>query len=142
VGFDPGQPSFIIWLGVIYYLIPEAAIKTLAVLGGVRGAVEIVFDYFTPTDPIRFMEMPIELREAILAQRRRVAEWGEPLRNFLEPDALQQDLRRCGFTDIEDLAPRDIFVRFAGALPPTIDPARGWHFIHARKAATSFVETP
>jgi methyltransferase (TIGR00027 family) len=133
-GFDPDRPSFFIWLGVIYYLKRDAGLATFAAIGDVPGAVEIALDYFSPREPAAFNALPAEVRAMIEAHFRRLAEWGEPTQNFIEPEAMREDLRKCGFAEIDDLAPIDIFTRFAGALPPTVDPARGLRFVWARKA--------
>jgi hypothetical protein len=108
-------------------------LATLAALGDVPGAVEIALDYTTPPDQASFNALPAEIRVMLEAHLRRPAEWGEPIQNQIEPNIMREDLRKCGFAEIDDLAPIDIFARFAGGPPPTGDPARGWRFVWAHK---------
>ena len=44
-GVDLARPFFVSWLGVIYYLEPSAARRTLAMLGSLGPGSEVVFDY-------------------------------------------------------------------------------------------------
>jgi methyltransferase (TIGR00027 family) len=99
-GFDPGRPSFFIWLGVIYYLSEEAVFKTLAMLSDLPGGVEVAFDYINK----RAENISPEAKAASEAMLKRTAEYGEPTRNFIETDDMSQALRRLGFAEIVDLA--------------------------------------
>jgi methyltransferase (TIGR00027 family) len=130
-GFDPTRPAFFIWLGVIYYLNKESGFESLGTVSVFPGKVELVFDYVnTPSENVA--PEVLAAREAML---KRVAQYGEPARNFIETDVMHAVLARCGFVEVEDLAPTDIFTRFLGQVPPTINPHRGWHFVHALKPA-------
>src|SRR5436305_911210 len=44
-GFDPAQPTFFTWLGVVPYLTDEAIFSTLGFIAGLPGRAEVVFDY-------------------------------------------------------------------------------------------------
>jgi methyltransferase (TIGR00027 family) len=47
-GFDPTEPAFFLWLGVVPYLTEEAIVATLGFLGELPGGAEVVFDYSDP----------------------------------------------------------------------------------------------
>ena len=130
-GFDPTRPAFFIWLGVIYYLTEDSGFEALRTVSAFPGEVELVFDYVnTPLENVS--PEVLAMREAML---KRIAQYGEPARNFIETEAMHAALARFGFVRIEDLAPMDIFTRFLGQLPPTLNPRHGWHFVHAHKPA-------
>ena len=123
-GFDPGAPAFFTWLGVVPYLTRDAIAGTLRYLAGLAGGSQVVFDYADPP-----ASLPVRQRLAHEIRARRVASVGEPWRSYFTPDDIAADLRGMGFTDIEDLGPVDIGVRYVG-LPP--GPARpGGHLIRA-----------
>ena len=46
-GFDPGQPTFILWEGVTMYLDDAAVSKTLAEVAGLAPGSRIAFDFFS-----------------------------------------------------------------------------------------------
>jgi len=91
-GFDFGKPAFFAWLGVVPYLSREAIFATLGfVAREMKTQSEILFDYAEPSQSPALAELA-----------KRVAEIGEPLRSFFNPDELARELRALGFAFVED----------------------------------------
>jgi len=109
-GFDPGQRSFVFWLGVSMYLTEATVDATLTDVAGWTGGGEIVFDYAEPPHE----EMSEQGRAARETLRARVAAVGEPFLSALVPQALHARLSELGYSAIEDLAPLDLAERFLG----------------------------
>jgi len=130
-GFDPGRRSFFTWLGVAPYLTREAIGATLALIGGLPGGGEVVFDYSDPVETL-----VAEARDAHLQRASRVAALGEPFLTYFDPAELHAELARLGFEQIDDLGPRALVERhMRPGTPP--DPARadrGGHVIFAATA--------
>jgi methyltransferase (TIGR00027 family) len=105
-GFDPGRRSFFTWLGVVPYLTREAIGATLALIGGLPGGGEVVFDYSDPVETLG-----AEARDAHLQRASRVAALGEPFLTYFEPADLHGLLARLGFEQIDDLGPRALVER-------------------------------
>ena len=82
-GLDPGQRSFVLWLGVTPYLAEEAVFETLGELARFPGGAEVVFDYANPPHAI---EEP-KTRDYHQRMADQVAASGEPFRCFLETPA-------------------------------------------------------
>jgi methyltransferase (TIGR00027 family) len=106
-GFDAARPACFAWLGVTPYLTREAILATLAFVAGLGRGGEIAFDYAEPVAGGRGAQ-----RLAHEALAGRVAAVGEPFRCELEPAALAADLRRLGFSTVEDLGPEDLNARY------------------------------
>jgi methyltransferase (TIGR00027 family) len=127
-GFDPERRSFFTWLGVVPYLTREAIGATLAVIGGLPGGGEVVFDY---SDPVGTLGG--QAREAHARRAERVAALGEPFLTYFEPADLHAELARLGLERIDDLGPRALVERHIRPGAPA-DPARadrGGHVIFA-----------
>jgi methyltransferase (TIGR00027 family) len=100
-GLDPGQPAFFSWLGVTPYLTKDAVWRTLqAVVTLCRGGGGITFDYVVPVESLNFLQ---RAKFAMLAGR--VAEAGEPVQTFFDPDVLKQQLLALGFAEVRDRGP-------------------------------------
>lgn len=79
-GFDPTTPALVSWLGVSFYLTRQAIAATLAAIGALAPATELIVEY----------ALPPELRDArgqaYAEFARRVSEErGEPWLTFLTP---------------------------------------------------------
>jgi methyltransferase (TIGR00027 family) len=111
-GFDDARPAYFVWLGVVPYLTGDAITATLRYVAGLGGAAQVVFDYAEPVTT-----MTPERQAAFEARTRRLAAIGEPWLTFFEPAALAADLGAFGFTDIEDLGPVDLALRYFGFAP-------------------------
>jgi methyltransferase (TIGR00027 family) len=127
-GFDPAQPNFFTWLGVVPYLTEQAVFATLGFIAALPGGGEVVFDYANPPSSVADPERRAML-EALAA---RVAAAGEVLRSYFDSDELAGRLRTLGFAEIEDLAGPEIAERY---LPGAPRPASGGGG-HILRAAT------
>jgi len=124
-GFDPARPSFFTWAGVVPYLTREAVLGTLAFIGALPGGAEVTFDYSDPPETL-----PPDQRAAQAERAATVAAAGEPWITHFAPDELALELRGLGFTEIEDLGPREITARYFKE--PAPDRTRGGHLLRAR----------
>jgi methyltransferase (TIGR00027 family) len=124
-GFESVQPSFFSWLGVTPYLTEQAILTTLGYIAALPGTSEVVFDYASPPTSI-----PAEWRAAYDAFAARVAAAGEPLKSYFTSAALAEQLRRLGFTTVEDLGPREVAARFLGEQRQA---APGGHIVRAAR---------
>ena len=108
-GFRAGEAAFFSWLGVVPYLTRDAALATLRFIGGLPHGSGVVFDYALPRESMGEAE-----RRAFDALAERVARAGEPFRLFFEPEELAAELRKLGFTKIEDMDSAAIRARWFG----------------------------
>ncbi|MBO0854672.1 MAG: class I SAM-dependent methyltransferase [Nocardia sp.] len=123
-GFSRTDPAVFVWLGVVFYLTPEAARNTLEYIAGQPEPVEVIFDYLQPADS--------NADEAQLrARAERAAAVGEPWFSYFTPDGIAAQLRALGFTDIEDHSAADLIdgylggaPEFAGEPPQSLRPVR------------------
>lgn len=106
-GFRRTDPAVFVWLGVVYYLTPDAVHATLAYIAGQARPVEVVFDYLrsATTDAERAYER---------ARADRLAAVGEPVFSYFTPDGIAATLRALGFTGVEDHAASDLIVGYLG----------------------------
>jgi len=124
-GFDMRAQAFFLWLGVVPYLTRDAILKTLSSIATVTGA-EVVFDYSEPLENFDLQQRPYIERMA-----QKVAALGEPWLSYFDPAELAAELRKLGFTEIEDLD--------RGAIVNWVSKARstarivGPHLIRARR---------
>ena len=95
------------WLGVVPYLTEEAAWSTLGFIASLPNGAHVVFDYSDP--PASF---PPEMRASHDRRAAHVAEIGEPWINCFEPDKLLAKLTGLGFSEVEDLGPPQIALRY------------------------------
>jgi len=101
VGFDRRIPAFFSWLGVTVYLTKAAVMETLGFVASCAAGTTIVFTFVPPT-PSR----------GTTALAERTAEMGEPWLTYFDPAALADDLRRMGFTRVEDVGPAETNRRY------------------------------
>jgi methyltransferase (TIGR00027 family) len=111
-GFDPAQPSVVIWMGVSMFL-TEAAIRgTLAALSGVMSDSSwLGFDYFSAahagmaddTDP-----------RALRRDREAAQRLGEPVLFGIEPDKLGGLFGEYGFRLVENVTGDELTRRYTG----------------------------
>jgi methyltransferase (TIGR00027 family) len=124
-GFDPAQPSFFSWLGVVPYLTRPAVLATLGYIGALPGGSQVAFDY---SDPPATLEGELGAAQALRAER--VARLGEPWLTHFSADELAAELKPLGFGEIEDLGPSAVGERYFGA-PAGGERRRGGHLIRA-----------
>jgi methyltransferase (TIGR00027 family) len=126
-GFDRSQQTFFSWLGVVPYLTEKAVWSTLGFIASLPGGVHVVFDYSNPQASLapktRIMHEP---------RAAHVAKLGEAWKYYSETDDLHEKLAALGFSQIEDLRPRQIAGRyFPNAMNPLHD--KGVHIVRATK---------
>ncbi|MCX4094739.1 class I SAM-dependent methyltransferase [Nocardia sp. alder85J] len=121
-GFDRTDPAVFVWLGVVFYLTPEAVGGTLEYIAGHCAPAEVVFDYLADTD---------EDRAQLRARATRAAAVGEPWFSYFTPDGIAGRLRALGFTAVEDHSATDLITgylaeatEFAGEPPRSLRPVR------------------
>ncbi|HUQ59483.1 SAM-dependent methyltransferase [Lentzea sp.] len=106
-GFRRTDPAVFVWLGVVYYLTPDAAHATLAYIAGQARPVEVVLDYLRSATT--------EAESAYQRARAdRLAGVGEPLFSYFTPDGLSAQLRDLGFTGVEDHSAPDLIAGYLG----------------------------
>jgi methyltransferase (TIGR00027 family) len=127
-GFEPGQPAFFQWLGVVPYLTRETISTTLEFIVGVPES-EVVFDYAEP-----FENYPVERRAIIMAIAEGAAARGEPWLSFFDPIELSAMLHDMGFATVEDLGLAELTERFYGILKQGIPIGPGGHVVRARSS--------
>ena len=108
--FTRTEPAIFVWLGVVFYLTPKAAVATLEYIAGQTQPVEIVFDYLQPADTD-------EDRAHLRARADRLASAGEPFVSYFTPDEISQRLRTLGLSDVEDHSAREVISRYLGESP-------------------------
>lgn len=123
-GFSRTDPAVFVWLGVVYYLTPDAARITLEYIASQAEAVEVIFDYLQPTGTH-------EDRAQLRARADRVAAAGEPWFSYFTPDEIAAQLRALGFIDIEDQSATELItgylgesLEFDGEPPQALRPSR------------------
>jgi methyltransferase (TIGR00027 family) len=126
-GFQPTQPAFFCWLGVVPYLRKEAIAAILQFIGSLPGS-QVVFDYSEPLE-----NYSLERRANVAAVAERTAALGEPWLSYFDPVEIAKDLRNHGFDDLEDLDLADIAARYLGAPRGGGATEAGPHVIRARR---------
>ncbi|NUS92494.1 MAG: class I SAM-dependent methyltransferase [Nocardia sp.] len=123
-GFSRTDPAVFVWLGVVFYLTPDAAHTTLEYIAHRSGPGEVIFDYLQSADTD-------EDRAQLQARADRAAAVGEPWFSYFTPDDLAAQLRALGFTDVEDHAAADLIAgylagsaEFEGEPPEALRPVR------------------
>jgi methyltransferase (TIGR00027 family) len=106
-GFDARVTTFFSWLGVTPYLTADALNATLRFVAGTPAGGGVVFDYGVARGCLNWKH-----KLAFDYLSRRVAAAGEPFRTFFEPAALAAELRRIGFSWMEDLGETEINGRY------------------------------
>ncbi|MFI7670208.1 class I SAM-dependent methyltransferase [Nocardia sp. NPDC049526] len=128
-GFKRTDPAVFVWLGVVFYLTPNAAHATLEYIAGQAQPVEVVFDYLQPANSD-------EGRAHQQARADRLAEVGEPVFSYFTPDDIAAQLRALGFTDIEDHSAPDLVTRYLdGSAKSAGEPPRALRAIRILRAS-------
>lgn len=98
--FDAGAPAFFGWLGVVPYLTLDAFRSTLATIGHMPAGTGVSFDYVFSPDTLG-----PKRRLIFDALAKRLEAAGEPFRLFFTPEELEDELRRAGFSRMEQVDP-------------------------------------
>lgn len=105
--FTRNEPAIFIWLGVIFYLTPNAARSTLEYIAGQAQPVEVIFDYLQPASTD-------DDRAHLQARAERLAAAGEPFFSYFTPAEMTTLLGELGFTTIDDRAAQDVVTSYLG----------------------------
>jgi methyltransferase (TIGR00027 family) len=100
-GFRRTHPAVFVWLGVVFYLTPDAAQATLEYVAGQARPVEVIFDYLQPAETD-------EDRAHLRGRADRLAAAGEPWFSYFTPEDIAGRLRALGLTDVEDHSAADL----------------------------------
>ena len=95
-GFDPTQPTYFAWLGVVPYLTLPAFRATVAFIAAQPPGSGITLDYGQPRSALPFLE---QLAHDSLAARVQLA--GEPFQLFFTPTEIAAEF--SAFQTIEDI---------------------------------------
>jgi len=106
-GFRADRPAFFSWLGVTVYLTRPSIETTLRYVASLTRGTEILFDYGVSPKVFSW-----RMRFFLFLLRRRVASIGEPWKTFFLPAELAADLRRLGYTSIEDFGAKELNPRY------------------------------
>lgn len=104
-GFDPAQPTFFSWLGVVPYLTLEAFRATLSFVAAQPPGSGLVFDYGQPRSALPLRE---QLAFDSLASRVQLA--GESFQLFFTPHQVASEL--AAFYNLEDLGSPELNERY------------------------------
>jgi methyltransferase (TIGR00027 family) len=124
-GFDRQLPAFFTWLGVVPYLTASAMWGTLEFIASLPGGTQVVFDYANPPE-----SLPPEMRLEHDRRAAKVAGLGEPWKNYWQSGDLHAGLRARGLTEIVDLGPPEIGMRYFPQRSGPV-PASGGHVLLA-----------
>jgi methyltransferase (TIGR00027 family) len=100
-GFDPTQPTYFAWLGVVPYLTLPAFRATVAFIAAQPPGSGITLDYGQPRSALPFLE---QLAHDSLAARVKLA--GEPFQLFFTPPEIAAEF--SAFHTIEDIGREEI----------------------------------
>lgn len=103
-GFDSSRRSFVIWVGVSYYLTNKAVANTLEQIAGLGGAgTKLVWDYLLA----EVLNGSTTNRDA-LDKARRAAKLGEPWLFGLETSQVPYYIEQFGFQLLKDYSPEEL----------------------------------
>jgi methyltransferase (TIGR00027 family) len=104
-GFDPAQPTYFAWLGVVPYLTLPAFRSTVAFVAAQPPGSGVALDYGQPRSALPFLE---QLAHDSLADRVKLA--GEPFQLFFTPQEIATEF--AAFHSIEDIGALEITARY------------------------------
>lgn len=106
-GFRFDQPAYFSWLGVTMYLTHDAIFDILRFVASLPKSSAITFDYSLQ----RSMLNPIE-RVVSEFVGQQIANLGEPWISFFDPVVLEDDVKKAGFSTIENLGSNELNPRY------------------------------
>ncbi len=106
-GLQKNLPTYFSWLGVTPYLTPEAFESTLRMVASMPAGSGVTFDYAVVRSSLGTFE-----QTTLDKYSHRLAAIGEPFRLFFEPVSIAADMKKFGFSRVEDLASPDINDRY------------------------------
>ena len=122
-GFDSQKPAFYSWLGVTYYLTPEAIRDTLDRVAEISApGSRLVFDFKVAKHIISDEWRTLcEKMEGFVARR------GEPMLTDFTPQSLSDLMARHGYTEVEMIPPEEQRRRYLGDRTD-LEPTEFFHF--------------
>ncbi len=122
-GFDSQKPAFYSWLGVTYYLTPEAIRDTLDRVAEISApGSRLVFDFKVAKHIISDEWRTLcEKMESFVARR------GEPMLTDFTPQSLSDLMARHGYTEVEMIPPEEQRNRYLGDRTD-FEPTEFFHF--------------
>ena len=119
-GFDGTRRTLVIWMGVSYYLTPQAMARALTQIHALGGeGTRLTFDYI-----VQDVIDGSTRNRAALKAARRVAGLGEPWIFGLRPEELSNYLAAFGFKVVKDYEPEELRQRYCPQRSAPIDYAR------------------
>ncbi len=107
-GFDAARQSFIVWVGVSYYLSDKAVADTLERIATISQlGTKLVWDYLL-ADVIKGTSQNCEA----LSKARRAAQLGEPWLFGLQPEQVGEYLTQFGLRLLKDYEPEELRERY------------------------------
>ena len=125
-GFRHDEPAFFSWLGVVMYLAPEAAMRTLAFVAACAAGSGVVFDYSLAPAAMGPLEQSIQT-----GMMMRLAQRGEPVKCRFDPAELADRLHALGFARVEDHTAMALNRRYLDAREDGLHFAGISHIMHA-----------
>jgi len=122
-GFEPGQPSVVVWEGVSQYLASEAVSAVLQWAGRLAPKSCFIFTYVH--QGVLDGTVPFEGAQKVIA---KVEESGEPWRFGLRPEELADFLRERGLILLADYGADEYRAKVIG---PESQTMQGYAFYHA-----------
>jgi methyltransferase (TIGR00027 family) len=123
--FDPLQATFFTWMGVVPYLSEGAIWSTLGFIAGLPNGAQVVFDYSDPPE-----QLSGEAKAYHDERAEHVLAIGEAWLSYFEADQLRGKLMEIGFSEVEDLGPKQIVERFFPGRAKEA-PNKGGHVLRA-----------
>ncbi len=106
-GFDFRRPAFFSWLGVIYYLRPDAAQNTFRQIASCAPGSGLAFDFVVSDADLDAAE-----REAVARIMSFAESQGEPWLTRSAPRDMQEQLRGTGFNTVEYVSRDEATARY------------------------------
>src|SRR5580658_4493078 len=98
--------GFFSWLGVTWFLTPDAIFDTLRMVASTAPGSEIIFQYMLPVAPL-----DEESRQRLELLHNWAAARGEPFVTFFEPADLVERVRKLGFAEVSHFGPEEANAR-------------------------------
>ncbi len=126
-GYLTDAAGFFSWLGVTWYLTPDAIFTTLRSVASTARGSEIIFQYVPPAAPLD--DVGRQRRELL---RNWATARGEPFLTFFEPAEFAEQVRKLGFGEVWDFGPDDANARYFANRTDGLRLRSPSHFMGAR----------
>ncbi len=126
-GFAADQPAHLSWLGVTLYLTREAVMETLRGVAAMPKGTSITFDYVLPAAMLNPIEKVIREHMA-----NSFAAEGEPWRTFFDPQEMHDELRKMGYSEVQDTGPAELNARYLARRKDGLQAGNGARLMCAR----------